>query len=904
MKQLIVFLACLLVATPALSATSARWAAAGDTLLTGSAATGQVGDIVMENDLLRAVIGGPGHGGQSAVTGGNVLDIGTRSFGRDLIGEQYLYLEDDWPRQALYDTVSIIDSGAGGTARVLATGVDSQQSSLRIETEYRLADGASSLEIRTTMINDVPATLSNYDLGDAFYWSGAQPFLPGYGWDPPSLTSSAWLAASDGYSAIGYADSLGNMAGEHGGDWSDLTLTVVDLPPGVPVTYVRHLIVAEGGVGAVVKEIHERLGTPTGTLTVEIAYTPEPYAWLMSDVLLSDGSGDPYLSMSLTEGTSGHVTLPAGDWSLVADTPGYTDDWAAFTMNVGDSLHYAFAQTYEGPIYATGDTLSIIQRPILNVPAIVEPGELLAIECEADPATAEWTATLTHGAKTIPLTLESTLYDPATLWWTLQARLPAIVEIDELYDLNVWADGEQDRSHNAVRVVKGEPTDYYFVHFTDSHLPTHAYVGETGEVPDSTEILDLRAVIDDINIINPAFAMHTGDLVNEGELEDYLYARCYTRSKNLLGELTVPVYLVGGNHDLGGWVWTAPPDGTARRDWWRFYGWGRANDPPPGAPARTQDYTFTLGDVRFIGLEAYDNYDSWREEIYGAESFTDDQMSWLSTTLSTSSSPAHVLFYHYDFQGELNANALGVDMMLYGHTHGNQGNLNNHPYVLGTAKTCDGGRSFRLTRVSGGTLDPQATLSSGSYGEKLRAMYIPANDGLASSVACQLTNNFNERFEHGLLRFHLVHAGQGYEVDGPGTIVQVDGSGAHAVVYVAVDIQPSSQEMIPVRGGGGTPATPPLPPERVYLKQNHPNPFNPRTEVSFGLPSAGHALLTVHSPDGREVARLIDARCDAGELSVSWDGRDRNGEELASGVYLLRLKTVDDVLSRKIHLLR
>ena len=144
MKQLIVFLACLLVATPALSATSARWAAAGDTLLTGSAATGQVGDIVMENDLLRAVIGGPGHGGQSAVTGGNVLDIGTRSFGRDLIGEQYLYLEDDWPRQALYDTVSIIDSGAGGTARVLATGVDSQQSSLRIETEYRLADGASS----------------------------------------------------------------------------------------------------------------------------------------------------------------------------------------------------------------------------------------------------------------------------------------------------------------------------------------------------------------------------------------------------------------------------------------------------------------------------------------------------------------------------------------------------------------------------------------------------------------------------------------------------------------------------------------------------------------------------------------------------------------------------------------
>ena len=904
MKLTIAFLACLLTASPSLSATSARWVVAGDTLLTGSAATGRIGDIVMENDLVRAVIGGPGHGGESAISGGNVLDIGTRALGRDLIGEQYLYLEADWPRQGQYDTVLIVDPGAGGTARVLVTGRDSQQSSLRVETEYLLAEGSSSLEIRTTMINDLPVTLASYDLGDAFIWNGAEPFLPGYGWDPPSGTLSAWLAASDGYSAIGYTDSLGSMAGEHDSGWSDLTLTVVDLHPGVPVTYTRHLIVATGGVGAVVNEIHERQGTPTGTLTAEIAYTPEPYAWLLSDVLLSDGLGLPYLSMSLTEGTFGHVTLPAGDWSLVADTPGYSDDWASFTLGVGDSLHYAFAQTYEGPIYATSDTLSIIQRPILNVPSIVEPGDLLTIECEADPATADWTAALRHGAKTIPLAVESAAYDPSTLWWTLQARLPSIVEIAELYDLDVWADGVVDRSHNAVRVLESEPTDYYFVHMTDSHLPTHAYVGSTGEVPDSTEILDLRAVIDDINIINPAFAMHTGDLVNEGELEDYLYARCYTRSKNLMGELTVPVYLIAGNHDLGGWPWTPPPDGTARKDWWRFYGWKRLADPPPGAPARTQDYTFTLGQVRYVALESYDNYDSWREEIYGAESFTDDQMNWLSSTLSASSSPAHVMFYHYDFQGELSANALGVDMMLYGHTHGNQGNVNNHPYVLGTAKTCDGGRAFRLIRVSGSTLDPQATLYSGSYGEKLRAQYIPANDGSASSVTCQLTNNFNERFEHGLLRFHLVHAGQGYEVDGPGTIVQVDAGGDHAVVYVQVDIQPNSQELITVSVGGGTPADPPQLPDRVTLKQNHPNPFNPRTEIAFGLPRAGHARLTVHSPDGREVARLVDARCDAGELRISWDGRDDGGEELASGVYLLRLKAEDEVMSRKIHLLR
>ncbi|MBC8450691.1 metallophosphoesterase, partial [bacterium] len=243
----------------------------------------------------------------------------------------------------------------------------------------------------------------------------------------------------------------------------------------------------------------------------------------------------------------------------------------------------AFAQPTDSPgARAIGDTLTVVMRPILSVPTIIADGQSFTIEAKASSSTTGWTATLERGGLSYSLALSSVSYESSYERWFMTATVPSGTP-EELYDLHVQADGGiDDVTAHSVMVEDALSNDFYFIHITDTHLPTHVYYYESGADTDTTEIDDLRAVIDDINIINPAFVLLTGDVINEGELEDFLDKRYFTRTKRLLKELDVPVYLTAGNHDVGGWDDSPPPDGTARRNWWKFFGWRYLNDPPPG----------------------------------------------------------------------------------------------------------------------------------------------------------------------------------------------------------------------------------------------------------------------------------------------------------------------------------
>jgi len=83
-----------------------------------------------------------------------------------------------------------------------------------------------------------------------------------------------------------------------------------------------------------------------------------------------------------------------------------------------------------------------------------------------------------------------------------------------------------------------------------------------------------------------------------------------------------------------------------------------------------------------------------------------------------------------------------------------------------------------------------------------------------------------------------------------------------------------------------------------------PNPFNPRTTVSFDLPAAAMVRLDVYDSRGAHVVRLVDGHQPAGRLAIEWDGRDGNGRELPSGVYLLRLEAGTLVSTAKTTLAR
>jgi hypothetical protein len=93
-------------------------------------------------------------------------------------------------------------------------------------------------------------------------------------------------------------------------------------------------------------------------------------------------------------------------------------------------------------------------------------------------------------------------------------------------------------------------------------------------------------------------------------------------------------------------------------------------------------------------------------------------------------------------------------------------------------------------------------------------------------------------------------------------------------------------------------------PENIILRQNYPNPFNPNTEISFSLPRAGAVQLDVFNILGQRVISLIDGELPAGHHTVSWDGEDINGNQVASGVYFCRLKTDNFEQTRKMQLLK
>jgi len=94
------------------------------------------------------------------------------------------------------------------------------------------------------------------------------------------------------------------------------------------------------------------------------------------------------------------------------------------------------------------------------------------------------------------------------------------------------------------------------------------------------------------------------------------------------------------------------------------------------------------------------------------------------------------------------------------------------------------------------------------------------------------------------------------------------------------------------------------PPAPALALAGSPNPFNPRVTLDFTLPAAGWARLTVHDARGRRVRELFAESRPAGAGRVPWDGTDDGGRGVASGVYTVRLETVQGVTEQRVTLLR
>jgi hypothetical protein len=78
-------------------------------------------------------------------------------------------------------------------------------------------------------------------------------------------------------------------------------------------------------------------------------------------------------------------------------------------------------------------------------------------------------------------------------------------------------------------------------------------------------------------------------------------------------------------------------------------------------------------------------------------------------------------------------------------------------------------------------------------------------------------------------------------------------------------------------------------PKEFALYDNYPNPFNPTTQIAVDLPEAAATEITVWNLMGQKVATLYAGDLNAGHHTLNFNGRDSNGKQLTSGMYLYRV---------------
>lgn len=112
---------------------------------------------------------------------------------------------------------------------------------------------------------------------------------------------------------------------------------------------------------------------------------------------------------------------------------------------------------------------------------------------------------------------------------------------------------------------------------------------------------------------------------------------------------------------------------------------------------------------------------------------------------------------------------------------------------------------------------------------------------------------------------------------------------------VAIDVY------LPTGVAGGPTA---VPTPRTALLPISPNPAFGALRFAYDLAAPGKVSLGVYDIMGRLVARVVDGNAPAGHHAVSWNGADRNGQRIASGVYFVRLDTDSGTQTRRVTVIR
>jgi hypothetical protein len=92
-------------------------------------------------------------------------------------------------------------------------------------------------------------------------------------------------------------------------------------------------------------------------------------------------------------------------------------------------------------------------------------------------------------------------------------------------------------------------------------------------------------------------------------------------------------------------------------------------------------------------------------------------------------------------------------------------------------------------------------------------------------------------------------------------------------------------------------------PAKFLLFQNYPSPFNSATSITYQINKSSHVIFKIFNSLGQEI-RTLDFQWPAGIYTISWDGRDKKGNQVSSGLYFYTLQACEFSQTRKALCLR
>jgi len=267
-----------------------------------------------------------------------------------------------------------------------------------------------------------------------------------------------------------------------------------------------------------------------------------------------------------------------------------------------------------------GASSLLLERPRLALPAIRTPGEVFEVWLRGDgiEVNSSFNVTIIGDGATYSLEIMNLTEEAGR--WILSVGLLNDTLID-LYDIKVTVDAQEQYQMNAVSIVREYKKRFKFVQITDIHID------------DKNSVANFQKVVREINLINPELVIITGDSYDAdptgSKTPDQDQADMFM---NICKGFDVPVYVGNGNHEY------------SYRDANGINIYKNTINP-------LLDYSFNYGAHHFIGASC----GHWQRSPISSiphpdnnvESFTDEQMEWLTSDVTEHQGDAMRLIFEH-----------------------------------------------------------------------------------------------------------------------------------------------------------------------------------------------------------------------------------------------------------------